>query len=861
MSGLNSEGSSQRSASVEDYEDPNRNEERTTSSLGHDPLIYTEVFDDKSEPTHAEVQEYAHRLGIDVNTEPQLLDIAKQGLLTELPPHWKPCWDETKDDFYYFNFESGHSQWEHPLDAIFLEKVTEARGQKRLKDSKEFLDPDITEVSGDTSDLLSAEVNKEDQDQFNMDLNAPQKLAPLPPLGRQLAPLGMGKKTLPPVNTLGPPPGGGVPLGSTPLSEKKKVTSIHHLSKPLTRPVLGGLKVNHDPPGLASPTQSLGATHKRQSLIKSSNVNHALPGDSSPENSSQVSSTSGPIRGILKGTTASSSSPAKEERKLYRDSLTQADKKRIHFNAKTDVKELTFEPESTSTSSEVSIEKVISKPTPRFQPPKPIPKLESLPSEDSHEDKDKDFMVEKSHASGPASNGSRPKTKLSKILSSVSNPDEEDKIPENSVSAPSKPNPKQDSSSTLSNVKLGTTTMQSLDQAKKPDNPRSFHSESARIAPSVAPKKQEDVRDIEKDVQDEVASFKERISSNLAIEKTKIEAELRAAYQDEIQQIRENLQTERQRQEENLKDVFAFEMQKLRETLESNLEIQRTEMMRNFNDEMDRDSRKMDGERQSQYREKEEELRQSVENQLEHYRTKLKEEVEQQRVLIEKEFKERLLHNMEKARQEVISEIKVREAKEIHTQIAISHPEVPISTNDSKAEFINEIRNLEDEIRELKLHIKQQEQRKPIDDPRENNDSSDDGIEDVPKRRHKNEDRASHRSRRVRPVESDSDSFYESSQLDLNKSLQNLKRRVNSLEKSMNPFSVPYQVPTVIKYSLSGSQFGAVVPANVPTSALSGYGTNSNRITTSSTGWTVDEQIYKSKLWLKHRNQSRIPKS
>ncbi|TRY71793.1 hypothetical protein TCAL_01052 [Tigriopus californicus] len=704
-------------------------------------------------------------------------------------------WDETKDDFYYFNFESGHSQWEHPLDAIFLEKVTEARGQKRLKDSKEFLDPDITEVSGDTSDLLSAEVNKEDQDQFNMDLNAPQKLAPLPPLGRQLAPLGMGKKTLPPVNTLGPPPGGGVPLGSTPLSEKKKVTSIHHLSKPLTRPVLGGLKVNHDPPGLASPTQSLGATHKRQSLIKSSNVNHALPGDSSPENSSQVSSTSGPIRGILKGTTASSSSPAKEERKLYRDSLTQADKKRIHFNAKTDVKELTFEPESTSTSSEVSIEKVISKPTPRFQPPKPIPKLESLPSEDSHEDKDKDFMVEKSHASGPASNGSRPKTKLSKILSSVSNPDEEDKIPENSVSAPSKPNPKQDSSSTLSNVKLGTTTMQSLDQAKKPDNPRSFHSESARIAPSVAPKKQEDVRDIEKDVQDEVASFKERISSNLAIEKTKIEAELRAAYQDEIQQIRENLQTERQRQEENLKDVFAFEMQKLRETLESNLEIQRTEMMRNFNDEMDRDSRKMDGERQSQYREKEEELRQSVENQLEHYRTKLKEEVEQQRVLIEKEFKERLLHNMEKARQEVISEIKVREAKEIHTQIAISHPEVPISTNDSKAEFINEIRNLEDEIRELKLHIKQQEQRKPIDDPRENNDSSDDGIEDVPKRRHKNEDR------------------------------------------------------------------GAVVPANVPTSALSGYGTNSNRITTSSTGWTVDEQIYKSKLWLKHRNQSRIPKS
>lgn len=164
----------------------------------------------------------------------------------------------------------------------------------------------------------------------------------MPPLGRQLAPLGMGKKTLPPVNTLGPPPGGGA-LGSTLLTEKKKATSIHHLSKPLTRPVLGGLKVNHDPPALTSPSKSMGAAQKRPGLTKSSNIHHQLPTDSSPENSSQVSSASGQIRGILKGTAGSSSSPSKDERQIYRDSLTQADKKRIHFNAKTDVKELTFE--------------------------------------------------------------------------------------------------------------------------------------------------------------------------------------------------------------------------------------------------------------------------------------------------------------------------------------------------------------------------------------------------------------------------------------------------------------------------------------------------------------------------------------
>lgn len=337
----------------------------------------------------------------------------------------------------------------------------------------------------------------------------------------------------------------------------------------------------------------------------------------------------------------------------------------------------------------------------------------------------------------PLQNGSKPKTKLSKILSGVSNPDD-DKTPDDPIPK-NKSNLTQDASSTLSNVKLGPTTMESLDQAKRPDNPRSFHSESTKIAPTAAPRKQEleDVRDIEKDVQNEVASFKQRISSNLAIEKSKIEAELRAAYHDEIQQIRENLQTERQRQEENLKDVFAFEMQKLRETLESNLEIQRNEMMRNFNAEMDRDSRKMDGERQSQYKAKEEELRQSVENQLEHYRSKLKDEVEQQRVLIEKEFKERLLHDMEKARQEVIAEIQAREAKELQKQSPfVAKADDPILTSDPKVEFVNEIKNLEDEIRELKLQIKQQKQL-PIEERGEINDSSDDGIEDVPKKRHR----------------------------------------------------------------------------------------------------------------------------
>ena len=35
--------------------------------------------------------------------------------------------DETLGDYYYFNFETGETQWSHPLDKIYCEKVIEIR--------------------------------------------------------------------------------------------------------------------------------------------------------------------------------------------------------------------------------------------------------------------------------------------------------------------------------------------------------------------------------------------------------------------------------------------------------------------------------------------------------------------------------------------------------------------------------------------------------------------------------------------------------------------------------------------------------------------------------------------------------------
>jgi hypothetical protein len=41
-------------------------------------------------PCFSEILEYAEKIGIDVANEPELLYIAKEGVLQELPPKWKP---------------------------------------------------------------------------------------------------------------------------------------------------------------------------------------------------------------------------------------------------------------------------------------------------------------------------------------------------------------------------------------------------------------------------------------------------------------------------------------------------------------------------------------------------------------------------------------------------------------------------------------------------------------------------------------------------------------------------------------------------------------------------------------------------
>jgi len=80
------------------------------------------------EPSLNELNRYAIHLGMNPEEDEALLYIAKKGLTAAIPAPWKAC--QTKDNqIYYFNFETGESQWEHPCDQDFR---NEYKAQKEL---------------------------------------------------------------------------------------------------------------------------------------------------------------------------------------------------------------------------------------------------------------------------------------------------------------------------------------------------------------------------------------------------------------------------------------------------------------------------------------------------------------------------------------------------------------------------------------------------------------------------------------------------------------------------------------------------------------------------------------------------------
>ncbi|XP_060929483.1 centrosomal protein of 164 kDa-like [Limanda limanda] len=94
-------------------------------------LILEEEYDENYTPSEQEIQEYAREIGIDPGSEPELLWLAREGVVAPLPAEWKPCQDVT-GEIYYFNFSSGQSTWDHPCDEHYRLLVAQERERTQL---------------------------------------------------------------------------------------------------------------------------------------------------------------------------------------------------------------------------------------------------------------------------------------------------------------------------------------------------------------------------------------------------------------------------------------------------------------------------------------------------------------------------------------------------------------------------------------------------------------------------------------------------------------------------------------------------------------------------------------------------------
>ncbi|XP_068908472.1 centrosomal protein of 164 kDa isoform X3 [Tenebrio molitor] len=94
-------------------------------------IVCEEVFDESSHPSDDEIRDYAAKIGIDPDSEPQLLPLAAEGLMKALPPGWKPCFDDKSKSYYYYNNVTGKTQWEHPLDDVYRGLVRKVRAESQ----------------------------------------------------------------------------------------------------------------------------------------------------------------------------------------------------------------------------------------------------------------------------------------------------------------------------------------------------------------------------------------------------------------------------------------------------------------------------------------------------------------------------------------------------------------------------------------------------------------------------------------------------------------------------------------------------------------------------------------------------------
>lgn len=112
-----------------------------------------EIFYSTYEPSKEEILEYAVKIGIDPENETNLIYLARQGLLHPLPENWKPCYSKQVKAYYYYDRYTRKSQWEHPIDVLYRQKVVDTRKALSLdrSDSTSLADSGFRSLKSATS--------------------------------------------------------------------------------------------------------------------------------------------------------------------------------------------------------------------------------------------------------------------------------------------------------------------------------------------------------------------------------------------------------------------------------------------------------------------------------------------------------------------------------------------------------------------------------------------------------------------------------------------------------------------------------------------------------------------------------------
>mmetsp|Transcript_148926 Transcript_148926/g.260207 ORF Transcript_148926/g.260207 Transcript_148926/m.260207 type:complete len:1715 (-) Transcript_148926:474-5618(-) len=103
-------------------------------------VVLENIYDENYEPSPKEIREYALWLGMDAESDQDLFWIAREGLKAPLPDHWKAC-KTANGELYYFNFKSGASIWDHPMDEHYKKLFTTEKEKRDKENNVECTEP------------------------------------------------------------------------------------------------------------------------------------------------------------------------------------------------------------------------------------------------------------------------------------------------------------------------------------------------------------------------------------------------------------------------------------------------------------------------------------------------------------------------------------------------------------------------------------------------------------------------------------------------------------------------------------------------------------------------------------------------